>query len=209
MSGPEKRPHPFEEAFLHAHPNPDRIGCPGDEVLRGLASKELPISHPARIHIGQCSPCWREFRSFEARVKRGKRWTLVGGIAALLLILLLGPYLSRFGRPWKGGSLIALDLRSIKTARGTNQQHPVLHLPSTAFNLLITLPWGSEGGTYDVQLRTRNDAVVATARGKAMITDGDTSLRIDQMDLRNIPKGTYVMVFAHDSEQLKADVTVP
>lgn len=114
-----------------------------------------------------------------------------------------------FARQRKSDSVVALDLRSIKTTRGTDQQHPVLHLPSTAFNLVVTLPWGSEGGTYEVQLRTTHDLVAASARGTAVITDGSTSLRIDQINLRSIPKGEYVLILAHDNEHLKADVTVP
>lgn len=55
----------FEDAYLHAYANPDRKGCPGQEILRGLATKELGISHPARVHITRCSPCFQEFRSVE------------------------------------------------------------------------------------------------------------------------------------------------
>ena len=55
----------FEAAYLYEFPNPNRVGCPGGEVLRGLVTKELGISHPARVHIMQCSPCFQEFRAIE------------------------------------------------------------------------------------------------------------------------------------------------
>ncbi len=199
----------FEDVHLRAFPNPDRIGCPGSEILRGLASKKLPLSHPARQHIGQCSPCWREFRSFQAEIRRTRRWRVIGGIAALALILLLGPSLYWFERQRKGDPIIALDLRSIDPTRGNDQQHPKVHLPPRVFELVVTLPWGSNEGVYKVQLRDLSDLVAAKARGKASIRDGDTNLEIDRMDLSNISKGDYVMVFAHGSDRLKVDVTVP
>ena len=209
MSEPEKAPDPYEEAFLNEYPNPDRIGCPGDEVLKGLASRALPISHPARMHIGQCSPCWREFRSFETEVKRARSWTLIGGIAALLLILLLGPYFYRSSAQRKVEPLIALDFRPIDPTRGSDQQHPKFRLPPSVFQLLVTLPFGSNGGVYELQLRNSNDLVTAQAQGTATITDGDTSLKIKHMDLSNVPKGDYVLILVHRGDRLKADITVP
>jgi hypothetical protein len=77
---------PFEQAFLHGYPNPDRIGCPGNEVLRALARKESAINHPARLHLGACSPCFREFKEFQLQYQREKkqsRWTsLAAGVLA-------------------------------------------------------------------------------------------------------------------------------
>ena len=209
MSDREHASDPFEKAFLNEYPNPDRIGCPGDEILRGLASKELPISHPARMHISQCSPCWREFRSFQAEIKRTKRWRLIGGIAALALILLLGPSLYWFEGQRKSDPIIALDLRSINPTRGNDQQHLRVHLPLRVFRLVVTLPFGLSGGVYELQLRDAKDLVAEKARGTATITDGDTSLKVDRMDLSNISKGDYVLILAHGSDRLKADVTVP
>src|SRR4051794_14631310 len=78
---------PFEDAFLHAYPNPERKGCPGNTVLKGLASKQLPIGHPARMHITQCSPCFREFREFEAQHRRSARVRSYTTIAALFFIV--------------------------------------------------------------------------------------------------------------------------
>ena len=209
MSDPENASEPFEEAFLNEYPNPDRIGCPGDEILRGLASRKLPINHPARMHIGQCSPCWREFRSFQAEIKRTKRWRLIGGIAALALILLLGPSLYWFEGQRKSDPIIALDLRSIDPTRGNDQQHLRVHLPPRVFRLVVTLPFGLSGGVYELQLRDSKDFVAAKVRGAATIADGDTRLKVDRMDLSNISKGDYVLILAHGSDRLKADVTVP
>ena len=210
MSDREHASDPFEEAFLNEYPNPGRIGCPGDEILRGLASRTLPINHPARMHIGQCSPCWREFRSFQAEIKRTKRWRLIGGIAAsALILLLLGPSLYWFEGQRKGDPTIGLDLRRIDPTRGNDQQHPRFHLPHRVFQLVVTLPFGLSGGVYELQLRDSKDLVAAKTRGTAMITDGETSLKADRIDLSNVSKGDYVLILAHGSDRLQADVTVP
>lgn len=211
MSDSGKPPDNFEEAFVNQYPNPDRIGCPGDEILKGLASRKLPISHPARMHIGECSPCWREFRSFEADVKRARNWTVVGGIAALLLILLVGPYIYWFAGQRKSGPTIALDFRSINTIRGPGQQQrSEIHLPAHAVRLVLTLPWGSTEGVYRTQLQDSISlAVVAEARGTAKITDGDTSLLIDRIDLGKVRQGHYVLSLTNGGDQLRANVAVP
>ena len=208
MSDREQASDPFEKAFLNEYPNPDRIGCPGDEILRGLASKKLPISHPARMHISQCSPCWREFRSFQAEIKRTRRWRLIGGIAALL-VLFLGSSLYWFEGQRRSDPIIALDLRSIDPTRGNDQQHLTVHLPRRVFRLVVTLPFGLSSGVYELQLRDSNDLIAAKARGTATITDGDTCLKVDRMDLSSISKGDYLLILAHGSDRLKADVTVP
>jgi hypothetical protein len=55
----------IDEVLASVHPNPERIGCPGDEVLRALAKRERPIGDPGYEHIVNCSPCYRAFRSFQ------------------------------------------------------------------------------------------------------------------------------------------------
>ena len=211
MSDPGKAPNNFEQAFLNEYPNPDRIGCPGNAILKGLASRRLPISHPARMHIGQCSPCWREFRAFEANLKKRRNWTIVGGIAALLFILALGPYLYWFSRQRQSEPTIALDFRSINPTRGPGQQQrSKIHLPASAVRLVITLPWGSSEGIYEAELRSSTSlVVVAKARGTAKITDGDTSLTINRIDLTKTPHGNYSFSLGSRDVRFTADVTVP
>jgi hypothetical protein len=47
--------------FGTANPNPDRTGCPPPETLEALARRELPMDHPAYVHLAECSPCYEEF----------------------------------------------------------------------------------------------------------------------------------------------------
>src|SRR5260370_12012528 len=49
-------------------PNPKRIGCPGAEVLKKIASRKMPLSE-AEVwlgHLGSCSPCSNDFCQFQS-----------------------------------------------------------------------------------------------------------------------------------------------
>ena len=58
--------------------------------------------------------------------------------------------------------------------------------------LLIYLPFGSESGTYNVEVRRDGGGnVVSTYTGSAAIRDGLTVLQVSA-DLSQLPAGTYV-----------------
>ena len=42
-------------------PNPQRVGCPDSEVLRGIAFRKLRLAdaEPCLEHLSSCSPCFR------------------------------------------------------------------------------------------------------------------------------------------------------
>ena len=51
----------IRQFFLEAFPNPQRIDCPGEEIIMALAGEELPPDHPACLHVASCSECFAEF----------------------------------------------------------------------------------------------------------------------------------------------------
>ena len=53
--------------LIKEFPNPERVGCPGSEVLRRIASREMPLSEAEKWldHLGSCSPCYSDFKGFE------------------------------------------------------------------------------------------------------------------------------------------------
>lgn len=51
--------------FLTANPNPERTGCPGWAIINQIADKTLPVGHPARLHLADCSPCYQDFQYLE------------------------------------------------------------------------------------------------------------------------------------------------
>ena len=47
-------------------PNPNRAGCPSNEILRAMASRKLEIEQVKNWieHLGTCNPCFRESTEF-------------------------------------------------------------------------------------------------------------------------------------------------
>lgn len=61
-----------ETVLQKDHPNPNRIGCPGQAVLEELASfseEHAPVDADAIRHISECYPCFRELRDMRLRRK--------------------------------------------------------------------------------------------------------------------------------------------
>lgn len=54
--------------LLEEFPNPGRTGCPAAEVLKRIASHEMPLSEAEKWldHLTSCSPCYRDFCEFQA-----------------------------------------------------------------------------------------------------------------------------------------------
>src|SRR5580692_7216653 len=82
----------IDELFARANANPTRVGCPGRDVLIGLAHKTRPISDPAYEHLAKCSACYREFRAFQQTTHRTslRRAAWVAAAAAAVIIIVAG-----------------------------------------------------------------------------------------------------------------------
>lgn len=53
----------FERIIHEDFPNPQRIGCPGQEVLAKLAKESGPVRQKRLLdHIRQCAPCFDELK---------------------------------------------------------------------------------------------------------------------------------------------------
>jgi hypothetical protein len=60
----------FERIIHEDFPNPQRIGCPGHEVLLGLAEGSEHVQHTRLLdHIRQCAPCFDELRELRSKVR--------------------------------------------------------------------------------------------------------------------------------------------
>ena len=63
-------------------PNPERIGCPGNALLKGIAQGKVSLTEaePWLDHLGSCSPCFQEFKEFRRQSAIQRRRVLtVGG----------------------------------------------------------------------------------------------------------------------------------
>src|SRR5215210_5693129 len=50
-----------QKSILRDYPNPNREGCPGDDVVRQVAARTELRKDDLWQHITHCSPCYAEF----------------------------------------------------------------------------------------------------------------------------------------------------
>lgn len=201
----------MDEVFARANPNPERKGCPSDQLLQELATKQRPISDPAYEHLAQCSPCYRTFRQFQRELRSNsvrresgyRRWFAV---AAVLLLVLASVW---FVASRHGGSVdvdgrevrAEMDLRKYAVDRsdtGARAQQP-LRGQRVRLELTILLPVGSEAGSYDLQVMDSALRSRFSASGEARIEHYITTLHT-RMDLRGLPSGHYKLALRRSGE---------
>ena len=212
----DREPDLVEQAYLYAYPNEDRVGCPPvsqrSATLEALARKELSIDHPLREHLGQCSPCFREFVVFRdsVRAERARARSLRFAAAAVLLIAgSLATYMFVRKPALRGETHnlvsaplteVALNYEDISPIRG--EAPPTIpaeqRAPRKLDALRIRLPFGSDDGVYQIQIRNggTEGAVLKTYTAPATIRDGHTTLDVSA-DLSLLPPGHYVLAFRH------------
>ena len=176
----------IDELFGQASPNPERKGCPPREALAALARRARPSDDPAYEHLGQCSPCYREFRAFQEqsatealRTSRRTSWRWIAA-AAILLLLATGLWLyvrtpDSANEPVQAGReqptapdlRATLDLRPFAVARSPQETGgpPPLALPRGRVAATILLAVGAEPGSYTVEIRDSTSRVLASASG--------------------------------------------
>jgi hypothetical protein len=178
-------------------PNPDRIGCPGNALLRGIAQGKVSFTEaePWLDHLGSCSPCFQEFKEFRSQsaILRRRVLTWAAASAAVLLFAVGGWLWVRARHSVESTETAVLDLRERSVARGQNPsdtgQAP-LEIPRTAKHLVLDLPIGSKEGPYDVGLITNTGDELLRATGTAELRDHITRLRVD-VDLSSVRPGAY------------------
>src|ERR1700676_1368708 len=105
-------------------PNPERIGCPGTPLLRGMAQGKVSLTEaePWLDHLGSCSPCFQEFKQFRAQSALQPRRMLAWVATAAVVLFGVGGGLWVRGRHSVGTTDTAiLDLRERSIARGQSQ----------------------------------------------------------------------------------------
>ena len=59
-----------QESILRNYPNPERRGCPGDEVVRSVAARTELKADEVWEHITHCSPCYAEFLAYKDQFRQ-------------------------------------------------------------------------------------------------------------------------------------------
>jgi hypothetical protein len=201
----------IKDYFLEANPNPERIGCPDESTIRALAEDRLPVSHPGRLHMAECSECFAEYRGYRREcidARRARRKVLAWAIAASLILFAAGgglwEYLHLRAENSSGIEMALsvpvdaqVDLFNAGTYRGENDganQLQAVTLPAAVVNLAVTLPRFSDPGPYEVLVskdKTVN-RVVAKAAGQAQEMNDRELLNVT-LDLRAARKGEYFL----------------
>jgi hypothetical protein len=201
---PEEVKRVLQEAVLRHYPNPERIGCPGSEILKQVAREQQPYENSHWEHIQHCSPCYKEFLDFRREFKRKRiatrRLSWAGAIAALFLIGVAVFAWQRRSVVTDDAPVAVLNLESTAITRGSGSSQPenIQHLPRRSGRYEIYLPLGSIPGPYQVEFRQKGDpAPLATFTGSATIRGGTTVLRITA-DLTKIPPATYFFAYRRD-----------
>ena len=180
--------------LLKDFPNPNRIGCPGAEVLKKIASRELPLSEAEKWldHLGSCSPCYRDFSQFRAEYRQRRTRIILAAAASVLIIVGLTTW--EILRQHNSGQISAVvDLRDRSMTRGTEAppSEAPIEIPRKISHLDIYLPFGSSDGSYDVRIAGANSNLLFNTTGVATVKSGITLLRVEA-NLRLVP-GSYVL----------------
>ena len=190
------------------YPNPDRVGCPGSEVLKSLAERRMDLHETEQwsLHLGSCSPCFIEYTAFQKQGARRKTLELVLASAALLILAGVAGWL------WKGHwfrgtggkpniatvmpyQKVTVDLRNRIVFRGeqpSSANSGPIQLRRGRLDLTILLPKRSGPGSYGLQVSTELEKPLITTTGMAVKQNGITVLNV-KLDVSNLSPGGYLL----------------
>src|SRR5579863_4920007 len=176
-------------------PNPERIGCPGSTLLKGIAQGKVSLTEaePWLDHLGSCSPCFLEFKEFRRQsvIQRRRVLTWAVASAAVLLFAAGGWLWVRARHSVEATDTAILDLRERSVARGQPPSESApLQISRTTKHLVLELPIGSKEGPYDVGLLADTGDQIVSTTGRAQLRDRVTTLRVE-VELSSVRPGAY------------------
>jgi hypothetical protein len=200
--------NPIEDILLSGFPNPERVGCPPQEVIEALGERKIGREDPAWQHIWSCSPCFAIFKAVRDtrlaaaereyhKLQRRKR-ALAFAAAALVCAVIIGAFVfsvRRSASP-RGFAVIPIDLTDIGTLRGPAEDdgRVLAQLPRKLDELHITLPRLSRQGRYVVALLKSRSETSAIALGSAATSGNDVrATLVVTLDLSAAKPGRYFL----------------
>jgi hypothetical protein len=198
--------NPIEEILLTGFPNPERKGCPLPEIIEALGNRQLGRDHPAWQHVWNCSPCYKDFKAIRdarlARIERANRSkrtrrNFIAAASASACAAVGGYFLSNTrSKPSRGFAIVALDLTSAGTVRGSTQDRgsAVAELPRKLDEIHVKLPRFSPMGRYIVAILRSPSENTAIALGSANATGTEAQVAlIVTLDLSQARPGRYFL----------------
>ena len=183
--------------LLKEFPNPDRDGCPSSDVLKRIASHEMPLLEAEKWldHLTSCSPCYCDYSQFQAAHQRRRTQRLLAIAASILIATgIAGWVLFQKHNESLVAQTAVLDLRNRSVPRGgeLNPGEQPLELSRAAKHLNVYLPLGSAEGPYELRIATATGSAIFTTNGVASLNDGVTSIEAT-VDLSSASSGRYVL----------------
>jgi hypothetical protein len=182
--------------LLTEFPNPNRTGCPGSDVLKRIAFREMPLAEAEKWldHLTSCSPCYRDFLELQAGYRRRRMQTVLAIAASILIVVGVAGWALFFKQ--KGPPVVqtaVLDLRNRSVPRGgeLNPEEQPLEMSRGIRHLNVYLPLGSAEGPYEMRVTTTAGSAVFTTSSVASLKDGVTSIQA-VIDLSSATSGQYV-----------------
>ena len=182
-----------------AFPNPERSGCPDEEILRAIASRKLSLELAAdwSDHLGFCSPCFAEYDALRRQMRVRRRIRFAALAACIALGVFGGIWLWFAG--WRQHTIrgndemaYALDLRNRVAFRGEGPA-PVeapLEIPRGRLFLTVYLPLGSEAGEYDFAIAQQPGTPLIRAGASATLREGVAAFNV-KVNLESMRPGPY------------------
>ncbi len=197
----QRDPDPIRQAFLTAFPNPNRVGCPGESVIRALVHDQLPVDHPASRHLGECSPCLKEFLELQADWKRKQRnRVLLASAALVVLAMFLGwfwkkhIYLSH--REVASNHVPTIVDLSGDSNRGSSKVLTPPVVSHSTHDVTFIVKLRNEPGDYEIELRRASDNQLVLRFPGTVSTDqaGRKILRA-QVNFSQVSPGSYLLLW--------------
>jgi len=182
-------------------PNPNRAGCPGNEILKAMAFRKLENEQAKDWiqHLGTCTPCFRDYTEFRKQAEWRRQVAYVAMAAAVVLVLIsVGWWSWRASHPVviTAHHRIVADLRNRMILRGEQGNEPgqgPLVFERGVDQVSIYLPEGSRAGAYEVAVfRETLGQSLASAVAMATMEKGMTVMNAT-LDLSRVASGRYLL----------------
>jgi hypothetical protein len=188
----------IDELFGAASPNPARTGCPERKILIAAANRSLPMDHEVYDHLGECSECYREFRSVQQSDVRRFSVRPVLKVAAVLIAAVFGGAFairSLVPVPLNGGpASVVLDFRTEGINRSDAGQavRKVRMLPRKNMTATILMPTGSEPGQYELRVVDQSGRTWLSQAATGTMENFAVKLTTN-LNLRPLQTGSYFL----------------
>lgn len=206
----------LQQAVLSDYPNLERKGCAGEQVVREVAARQMPVRDSAWEHITHCSPCYREFLGFRAELAAARRRLVrrnrivlatvlaAAGIAGILIWTRSShgaqtpPVVAReVPAPGINATVAKVDLQPFSPARSegnaaAQSAQVAATLDRQVVQLELALPIGSDDGTYEVRIMDGQRHSLMSRSASTAFTDHVTTLSVT-FDLSTLAPGSYVL----------------